>query len=260
MISHCDCHVAIADCILPFFTTLIAITLTESYSGCMEQASSTQPPLARFLRKLVAYLSQDWLIALLDLYQFVCHFFAQRQLSGIYEILAYDSALELLDAKGRVAVFKRHQKVKFLQNHITVFQDHAWGDGNIFADYKCSPGLVVDRYQEGDRWNILISLRETKSKGDITDFYIERTVKNGFTNDEEWWQVEVWDKTDRLLLSLIFPATRHCQRAVLQTRGGNKTVVLDHQHFHRLPDGRQLIQWEANNLSPAEVYTLRWQW
>lgn len=222
--------------------------------------AQTQSSFARFLRPILTFLSQDWLIALLEIYRFIQQFLIERQPTGMYEILDYNSTLELLDAKGKVAVFKRHQKVKFLQNHITVFQDHAWGDGNIFADYKCSPGVVVDRYQEGNRWNILISLRETKSKGDITDFYIERTVKDGFTNDEEWWQIEVWDKTDRLLLSIIFPATRHCQRAVLQMRGGNKTVILDHQHFHRLPDGRQLIQWEANNLSQAEVYTLRWQW
>ena len=45
------------------------------------------------------------------------------------------------------------------------------GDGDIFVDYKCSPGVLVDR------WNVLISLRETKNAGDVTNFYIERTVK-----------------------------------------------------------------------------------
>src|SRR4051794_15972944 len=99
--------------------------------------------------------------------------------------------LELLDANGQVALFKRQQKVKFLQDNIIAFQDHAWGAGDIFADYKVSKGVAVDRYQEGDRWNVLISLRETKSHGDIEDFYFERTAQNGFTKDEEWWQVAV---------------------------------------------------------------------
>ena len=30
---------------------------------------------------------------------------------------------------------------------------------------------------------------------------------------EEWWQVEVWYKTQRLTLSIIFPKDRHCRRA-----------------------------------------------
>ncbi len=144
---------------------------------------------------------------------------------GMYEILDYDSTLDLKDAQGKTAVFKRYQRVKFLQDHIIAFQDHAWGDGKIFAGYKISKGRAVDRYKEGDRWNVLISLRETKSKGDIEDFYIERTVKNGFVQKEEWWQVEVWHRTHRLRLNLLFPKRRHCQRAVLHTRGGNKSVV-----------------------------------
>lgn len=200
------------------------------------------------------------MIVMLDLYHLVRLWIMREQSIGVYEILAYDSTLELLDAKGKMAVFKRHQRVKFLQNNIMVFQDHAWGDGNIFVEYKCSPGVVVDLYQEGDRWNILISLRETKSKGDVTDFFIERTVKNSFLKAEEWWQVEVWYKTQKLALSLIFPKGRHCQRALLQTRGGNRTVVLEQQQFHLLPDGRQLLRWEATNPAQAEIYMLRWQW
>src|SRR5687767_11636917 len=78
---------------------------------------------------------------------------------------------------------------------------------------------------------ILISLRETKSKGDIEDFYIERTVKNGFAKKEEWWQVGIWCKTHKLKLSTLFPKDRHCKRAILQTRTDNKTVVLGPEHF-----------------------------
>ena len=43
-----------------------------------------------------------------------------------------------------------------MQNNVIAFEDYAWGDGEIFTDYRCSPGVVVDKYQEGDRWSILI--------------------------------------------------------------------------------------------------------
>ena len=110
---------------------------------------------------------------------------------GMYEILEYETTLDLADPKGHKAIFHKRQKVRFLQDNILAFQDYAWGDGEVFTSYKCTPGVVVDRYQEGDRWNILISLHQTKNKGDTEDFHIERVANNGFTNHEEWFQTEL---------------------------------------------------------------------
>ena len=210
------------------------------------------------VHRLVSLISPAWIAILLRLYHELRGAFTRD--SAMYEILEYDSTLDLLDTKGKTVIFKRRQKVKFLQNNIIAFQDHAWGEGDIFAGYKVSPGIVADRYQEGDRWNLLISLRETKSKGAIEDFYIERTVRDGFTKAEEWWQVEVWQKTHRLKLQAFFPKRRHCRRAVLHTRARNKTMVLGHEHFQVLPDGRQLLTWQTINPQRAEVYTIRWTW
>lgn len=111
---------------------------------------------------ILPFLSVSNLKSLFDLYQLI-----RQRLPGntdMYEILEYESTLELCDTKGSTAIFQKRQRVKFLQNNIIAFEDYVWGDGEIMADYKCSPGVVADRYQEGDRWNILISLRETKSK------------------------------------------------------------------------------------------------
>ena len=179
---------------------------------------------------------------------------------GIYEILDYDSTLELCDAEGHKAVFKRFQKVRFLQDNVTSYQDHAWGDGEIFGDYICAPGVVADKYQEGERWNILISLRETKSRGDVEDIYIERTVIDGFTQQHEWRQTAVWHPTHRLRLAVIFPEERHCKRAILQIRRTNQTIELDNSAFRLLGDGRQMVTWETKNPGVAEVFTLRWVW
>lgn len=208
----------------------------------------------------LSYLSVDWVNVLLDVYWWLREIIKRERHEGMYEILDYDSTLELVDAKGKTAVFKRRQKVKFLQDNVIAFQDLAWGDGEIFADYKCSPGVEVDRYQEGDRWNVLISLRETKSSGDIEDFYIERTVKYGFTQDEECRQVELRHRTKRLRLAVIFPKKRRCQRAVLLERNRNRTTVLGQKHFTDLPDGRQMLTWETTKPRRFEIYTLKWKW
>lgn len=140
------------------------------------------------------------------------------------------------------------------------FEDFVWGDGDILAGYHCSPGAAVDRYQDGDRWNILISLRETKSRGDITDFHIERTIKDGFVKHEEWYQAEIRRPTHRLRMAVIFPKERQCQRAILQERKRNRTQILGPECFHQLADGRQLLEFETTRVRHLEMYTLRWVW
>lgn len=223
----------------------------------MQPSPSTTDSL---LRRLPAYLSQDWLTIGLDIYHAMRHLWAQRP-TGMYEILEFDSTLELLDPQGENAVFRKHQRVKFLQDNIIAFQDYAWGEGSdIFATYRCKPGVVVDRYQEGDRWNILISLRGTKQRGDIEDFYIERKVVKGFIKKEEWYQVEIRNPTQRLRMSVIFPKSRRCQRAQLIKRSRHRTEELGPEHLHDLADGRRMLHWEVAEIRHLEVYTIKWWW
>ena len=60
--------------------------------------------------------------------------------------------------KSETAIFCRGQKIKFLGDNLIAFQDYAWGDGEIFAEYQCLPGVEAGCYQETDQWNGLISL------------------------------------------------------------------------------------------------------
>lgn len=195
-----------------------------------------------------------------DLYRLLHRWLKGHRHEGLYDIVDYDLTLDLLDSQGETAIFRKRQQVKFLQNNVIAFEDYAWGDGEIFADYKCSPGVVVDRYQEGDRWNVLISLHETKNSGDITDFYIERTAKQGFTQTDESLQIEIRHPTKRLKMTIIFPQIRRCQRAVLLQRSRNHSIVLGPEHFTNLPDGRQMVIWETTKIEQFEVYTLKWRW
>jgi hypothetical protein len=157
-------------------------------------------------------------------------------------------------------VFHKHQRVKFLQDQILAFEDYVWGDGELFARYRVSPGVAADRYQESDRWTVLISLREAKQRGDVQDFHIERVVKNGFTQAEEWQQAEIRHHTRSLRLAIIFPQARPCRRASIRLRRRNQAITLGQEHFQQLPDGRQLLSWTTSNVRPLEVFTLRWQW
>ena len=97
---------------------------------------------------------------------------ARWRSQGVYEVLDHDTTVDLVDPQGRVAVVTRRQRVKFLQDNVVGFADHAWGDGDIYAEYSCWPGVPVDLYERGSRHTVLISLRETRSRGDVLRFRI----------------------------------------------------------------------------------------
>jgi hypothetical protein len=83
---------------------------------------------------------------------------ARRRVQGIYEVLEHDTVVEPKDPNGRVAIVDRQEEVRFLQHSVVALADYGWGDGQIFADYRCSPGVPVDRCGNGSRHTVLISL------------------------------------------------------------------------------------------------------
>jgi hypothetical protein len=177
-------------------------------------------PLLEALGRAVTGLYQHW---------------ARRRIQGIYEALEHDTVVELKDPNGRVATVDRQEEVRFLQDNVVAFADYAWGDGQIFAEYRCSPGVPDDRYANGSRHTVLISLRETKNRGDTLRFTIHRKVRRGFTRRDEWWETEVYHKTQRLRIAVIFPRKRHCQRAMVTQGSTSKAVALGAQHFSSCP-------------------------
>jgi hypothetical protein len=178
----------------------------------------------------------------------------------MYEVISHTVCLELKDVGGKTSVYTKRQRVRFLQDNIIAYQDQAWGDGDIFAEYRCSPGVPVDRYREEQRYRILISLRETKNRGDIEEFYIERTIKDGFTQATEEFQSQMSHRTHALAMSVIFPAKRLPRNVWLIEQNVSRTMPLGAEHRHELPDGRLSVSWETNKPILHESYILRWEW
>lgn len=179
---------------------------------------------------------------------------------GMYEILEYDATLEITDPTGEEANLTRHEVIRFLQDNVVAIHDHAWGDGDLFAEYHCQPGIPVDFYDDGSKHNILISLRETKNRGDVIDLWIERVIKGGLLGKDEWLETEIDHRVKYLKLSIIFPRRRRCQRAILTRRSTNQTITLEGRYFSTLSDGRQQLTWEAKYPKLHDLYTIKWRW
>ena len=184
----------------------------------------------------------------------------RSQYHGMYEVIDYESTLEIVDRRGDTAVLRRREVIRFLQDNVVAIHDHAWGDGQIFADYQCQPGTPVDFYKDGSKFNVLISLRETKNRGDVMEFWVERTIRQGLLQQIEWLETEIDHRTKDLRLSIIFPKERPCRRATVSKRSTGKARVLSQKHFALLPDGRQKLTWETKNPKLHDRYSIRWMW
>ena len=204
--------------------------------------------------------SADALASLLTMSADLGKIWRRARGNGMFEILEYEAALELLDVRGERAHFRKRLRVRFLQDNVIAFQDYAWGDGEIFLQYRCAPGKIVDRYREGGRWNVLISLRETKNAGDVEEFHVERKLRGSFLSGEGWWETSLRHRARNVQVSVLFPAARPCKGAVLIERHHGKATPLDTKAVETLPDGRQRLTWQSDNVKRFETYMLQWRW
>lgn len=177
-----------------------------------------------------------------------------------YKVLSNEIELEIIDNKGEIAHYRKRKNVQFLQNNVHSYLDTVWGDGDVFVDYKCSQGKAVDFYEEGYRNRVLISLRETRQRGDKQEFYIQRTIKNGYTDEEGYLQTDITYRTKYLQMRVIFPDSRYPKIVQIIEKNRKKTVKLDREHFMVLPDGRYQIEWEKKNPRLHEGYIMSWKW
>ena len=127
--------------------------------------------------------------------------------------------LPFTTSRGHKATVETVQRMRFRQNHVTALTEYAWGQGDLYAEYRCSPGVPADYYEERSRHVVLISLRG-KSAGDTMTLRTHRLVMEGFTRNKEYWESDVYHRIQKLDLRIIFPLERPCQRATTNHHRG----------------------------------------
>ena len=179
---------------------------------------------------------------------------------GMYEVLDYESTLHLLNKKGTKAHFSKSKKVRYLQDNIIAYQDHAWGDGEILLNYTTSVGKLVDQYRAGYKTHLIISLREEKNRGDIDDFEISWDVDCGFLKTDGFWDTDITQRTKKIQINVIFPKDRHPRRVTMVETNMRRTHYLGDEFRKLHPDGRMSVSWEKKNPKLYEHYLMKWRW
>lgn len=179
---------------------------------------------------------------------------------GTYEVLDYGIRLELKDPEGKHALVRKREKVKYLQNNIIAFQDQAWGDGKILQNYRCKPGVPVDKYRLGYKTHILISLRGVKNRGDVDEFNIQWGISRGFLSPTGFWGTDVDHRTALVRVEVAFPKSRPPVKASVLEKNLQRISPISIDQLIQLPDGRWQIAWEKTKPRRYEQYILRWEW
>jgi len=179
---------------------------------------------------------------------------------GVYEVLDYESTLEIKDRSGIQATFKKRKKIRYMQDDVIAYQDYTWGDGEILLNYRTNRGKPVDRYKSGYKTYVLLSLREVKNRGDIDEFNIQWNIRRGFLKEDGFWGADVSQPMKHLNINVIFPKTRPPHQLSLEESNRRRTYSLGKEALQTLPDGRWLVTWETNQPRLHELYVLRWIW
>lgn len=211
-------------------------------------------------RLIPVLLKLPWMEILAEIWRITRKLWKGMADEGMYEVLEYESRLELLDKHGKRARFTKRQRVKYLQNNIIAYQDQAWGNGDILLDYRCSPGRLVDQYRPGHKTYLLISLRESKKRGNVDEFNIEWNMRDGFRRSTELWETEVSHRTKQLKVDIVFPEERPPFKVWLVEVLGHRRALLGPEKRRQLPDGRWLLTWERQQPRLNERYQLEWKW
>jgi hypothetical protein len=221
-------------------------TLLTSYMGIDQITASS--------------LNQTILPFLVELFGWVKSTLQRRLKPGMYEVLDYATTLDIHDPMGKSASFTKFEWVRFLQDNVIAYQDQAWGDGKILLNYQCAPGIPVDRYRNGHKTYVVISLREVKNKGDRGDFYVSWDIQNGFLSNYCFWGTDIDHATDKVSLRVILPKERPPIRVIVSETNSGKSSELPKRAINELPDGKWQITWEKNYPRLYEHYILRWKW
>lgn len=197
---------------------------------------------------------------LYDLYQWGKSKFHEWRKPGMYEVLNYESTLEIMNTSGTVAKFQKSEKIRFLQDNVIAVQDQVWGINNTIFGYKCSLGIPVDFYQSGYKTYVLISLRGVRSKKDEVDINTQWYLRGEAIGKNGTWETYINQCTQKINLSIIFPAERPPLKAWVNERNKKKTFEIEKKSFTQLANNKWKITWEKRNPQMYETYAIDWEW
>lgn len=180
------------------------------------------------------------------------------QPTSSYENVTLSIELEICDGRGRKAVLRRTQRVRFLSGEAGVVRDVVWGEGRSLAGYRVEGAEQLSVRHEGSKKVVLLGLPSSPGRGEDVTLKTERTIMRGFEKDEGYLEAVVERPTKRLRLYVLFPRSRPPKEVHVES---SPPVVATRALSVRLTrGGKGFATWGVDHPKLLVTYRLRWVW
>lgn len=181
-----------------------------------------------------------------------------------YEILEQEHEWDLVRPDGSLVIHRKRIRVRYLNQVISVV-DFAWGDGNLFAEYSCDPGRVVDQFAANGQLWVLISLGGLRRRGEEEMLTFRRAIRDGFLSRTEWVAADSLEG-ERVSLKVVFPKDRPPESVEIVRkrfsplrRQTERREVIPTSALNEVSQ-RQVVNVDVRSSSAGGTLQVRWTW
>jgi hypothetical protein len=168
-----------------------------------------------------------------------------------FETIKFSGRVEILDKEGQVARFKRRQRIRFLEDGVSVFFDRIWGEGVLLAGYKTGALRIIDALPTRKGYVIVLALPRPFKRGEILDIETERKIVGAFVYDWGYWDSAMGVPTELLAIDVRTPAGLKMSRPdVVAPAHGQMDANVSERH----------LTFRVSKPALDIPYKLRWNW
>jgi hypothetical protein len=168
-----------------------------------------------------------------------------------YETISFHGRLEILDKEGRVAIFRRRQRIRFLEDGVAEFIDRVWGDGVLFAGYEARSMSLVEAIPTRKGYAVLLGLPRAFARGETFDVVTERRIVGAFIDHQAYWDSAMAAPTGSLTIEVRAPAGRSLARP---------EIVAPARGRMDLRQRRRSLKFQVKQPALQIPYKLEWSW
>jgi hypothetical protein len=122
-----------------------------------------------------------------------------------YETIKFSGRLKILDSDRQVAVFARRQRIRFLEDGVSVFFDRVWGEGVLFGAYF-APGLqILEPIRTPNGYIVPLQLPRRFRAGETFDIATRRRIIAAFYDPEGYWETATSVPANLVQISVVTP-------------------------------------------------------
>lgn len=187
------------------------------------------------------------------------HLGALRRADGpsSYVNVSLSLHLRITDRAGARAALERRQVVRFVSTETGVIRDLIWGDGDVVRGYTLSGARLMGKRAEGSTTALLLVLPKSPAAGQRAEVRSTRFIRGALTRPQEFFEVRVERRTERLALKVSFPKTRPPTDVWASTDPPEAVRALP---VRLGGDGRAYVHWRPTSVKVSAIYRLAWNW